>query len=83
MKCKKYWLAVQIQKSGKYSAAVIPVNETTNIFSKLSVIPGIVAANICDTNKAATQIVHAWVDGFRAAGVFMYDTMPDGSPAPF
>lgn len=83
MKIKKYWIAIQVCEKGKYSAAVIPVTDCTNIYSKLAAVPGIVAANIFDTNRAAADTVRAWVEGFRAAGVYMWDTMPDGSPAPF
>ena len=83
MKTKKYWIAIQTQENGKYSAAVLPVSECDNIYTKLTGIPGIVTANIYDTKKAAAAVVHAWVDGFRAAGVYKWDIMPDGSPAPF
>lgn len=83
MKIKKYWIAIQTQENGKYSAAVLPVTESDNIYSKLAHIPGIVSANIYDTNKAAAQTVRAWVDGFRAAGCYRWDYMEDGSPAPF
>lgn len=83
MKIKKYWIAVQVQQNGKYSAAVIPVTELDNIWPKLAAVPGLVCANIFDTNKAAAQNVRAWVDGFRVAGCYLWDTMPDGSPAPF
>ncbi len=83
MKIKKYWIAIQVQQNGKYSAAVLPVTEFDNIYSKLAHIPGIVAANIYDTKTAAARTVHAWVDMFRANGEYMWDTMEDGSPAPF
>lgn len=83
MKIKKYWIAVQTQQNGKYSAVVIPVTECDNIYTKLAAVPGIVTANIYDTKKAAAANVRAWVEGFRAAGVYLWDTMPDGSPAPF
>lgn len=83
MKIKKYWIAVQTEQRGKYDAWVIPVTECDNIYTKLAAIPGIVFANIYDTKKHATQTVGAWVEGFRAAGVYLWDTMPDGSPAPF
>lgn len=83
MKIKKYWVAIQVQQNGKYSAAVLPVTECDNVYKKLAAVPGIVTANIYDTKTAAAQAVRAWVDGFRAAGVYMWDTMPDGSPVPF
>lgn len=83
MKIKKYWIAVQVQQNGKYSAVVIPVTESDNVYSKLAAVPGIVTANIYDTKTAAAANVQMWVDGFRAAGCYMWDTMPDGSPAPF
>ena len=83
MKIKKYWIAIQMQQSGKYDATVIPVTECDNIYTKLAGIHGIVSANIYDTKKAAAGVVRMWVNGFRAAGVYRWDTMPDGSPAPF
>lgn len=83
MKSKKYWIAIQIEKNGKYSAVVLPVSENDNLYTKLTGIPGIVAANVYDTRKAAAAVVRAWVEGFRAARVFKWDTMEDGSPAPF
>ena len=85
MKIKKYWIAVQTEQSGKYDAFIIPVTECDNILFVLKerAIRGIVCANIFDTQKAATQTISAWRDGFRAAGVYKWDTMPDGSPAPF
>lgn len=82
MRIKKYWIAVQIEENDKYSACVMPCGDYENAWRKLAGIPGIVAANIFDTKKAAAQTVLAWVDGFRAAGVYMWDTLPDGSPAP-
>ena len=83
MKTKKYWVAIQTQENEKYSAVVLPVSECDNVYTKLKGIPGIVSANIYDTKKAAAAVVLAWVEGFRAAGVYKWDTMEDGSPAPF
>lgn len=83
MKIKKYWVALQIRKNEKYDAFILPVTECDNIYSKLTNIVGLVSANIYDTEKAATQVVRAWVDGFRKAGVYEWDTMSDGTPAPF
>ena len=83
MKIKKYWIAIQAIHGDKYDAFIIPAYETDNIFCKLSGIAGIVSANIFDTQKAARATVCAWVAGFRAAGCYRWDTMPDGGPAPF
>jgi hypothetical protein len=83
MKIKKYWIAIQTEKNGKYSAAALPVTESENIYKKLAHIPGIVSANIYSTKTEAARVVLAWRDGFRAAGCYMWDTMEDGSPAPF
>ena len=83
MNYKKYWIAVQIRHdNGKMDACIIPVTECDNIAAKLQ-IRGIVSANIYDTKKRAAAVVLAWRDGFRAAGAYYWDTMPDGSPAPF
>jgi hypothetical protein len=79
----KHWIAVQIQHdNGKMDALIIPVTSLDNIASKLQ-IRGIVSANIFSTLTAARDVVLAWRDGFRAAGVYFWDTMPDGSPEPF
>lgn len=80
---KKFYIAIQTRENGKYSAVVLPVAECDNIWPKLAAVPGIVSANIYDTKKAAAGVVHAWVDGFRAAGCYKWDTMDDGNPAPF
>lgn len=83
MKIKKFWIAIQVEKGGKYSAVLLPVTDCTNVYKTLADVPGIVCANVFDSRTAARATVSAWVDGFRAAGCFMWDTMPDGSPAPF
>ena len=83
MKIKKFWIAVQTEQRGKYDAFIIPVTECDNIYTKLSGIHGIKFANIYDTQKKAAAVILAWRDGFRAAGVYRWDYMDDGSPAPF
>ena len=81
---KKYYIAVQIEHDdGKMDAVIIPATECDNIYKKLSSIRGIVSANIYPSQKAARDVVIAWRNGFRAAGVYYWDTMPDGTPAPF
>lgn len=80
---KKFYIAVQIKDdTGKMDALIIPVTSADNITSKLK-IRGLVSANIFATLTAARAAVLAWRDGFRAAGVYKWDTMPDGTPAPF
>lgn len=83
MKIKKYWIVIQTEQQGKYDAFIIPVTEIDNIATKLQAIRGIVSANIYNTQKQACSVVMAWRDGFRASGIYMWDTMPDGTPAPF
>ena len=83
MKLKKYWIAIQIRQDEKYDAFVVSATELDNIYTKLSGIPNIMSANVFNTKKAATVTVREWVRGFRSDGVYLWDTMPDGSPAPF
>lgn len=79
---KNFYIAVQIQENGRYYAYMIRCTDSDNLLSKLK-IRGIVAANIMPTKKAARATVTAWNDSFRNTGVYMFDPMPDGSPAPF
>ena len=83
MKIKKYYIAIQTGHGGKYDCCILPVTECDNIYAKLKGIRELVTANIYDTQKAATAVVLAWRDGFRASGVYRWDYMEDGSEAPF
>jgi hypothetical protein len=79
---KNFYIAVQIQENEKYYAYIVSCTDSDNLLSKLK-IRGIVSANICQTKKAARAIVEAWNEAFRYTGIYLFDTMPDGSPAPF
>lgn len=80
---KKFYIAVQIRHdSGEMDAFIIPVTSCDNIAAKLQ-IQGLVSANIYPTQRAAREVVLAWRDGYRGNGIYYWDTMPDGSPAPF
>lgn len=77
-----FYIVVQIQENGKYYAYVIRATGADNLLSKLA-IKNIVTANICPTRKAARALADFWNDCYKQNKTFLFDTMPDGSPAPF
>ena len=77
-----FYIAVQIKENGKYCAHMIRCTSSDNLLSKLK-IKNAVAASICPTKKAAQNLVTFWNDCFKQNGTYLFDTMPDGSPAPF
>jgi len=80
---KKYWLAITIQENGKYYSYALPILEYDNLFPKLTGIPGIYTANFCSTKKEARSLVEEWNKQYKTNSIYLFDTMPDGSPAPF
>ena len=77
-----HYIVVQINENDKNYAYMIRCSGSDNLLSKLA-IKNIVAANICPTKKAARALAAFWNDCFKQNGTYMFDTMPDGSPAPF
>ena len=80
---KNFYIAVMDSENGLDYAYMIRVTDSTNLYATLSCIPGIIAANIAPTKKAARATVQTWRDSFRINGTSLLDTLPDGSPAPF
>ena len=79
---RNYYIAVQINENGRNYACMLRYTGTDNLLPVLK-IKNIVAANICPTKKAARALVPFWNDCFKNNGTFLFDVMPDGSPAPF
>lgn len=80
MNAKKLWIAIQIRReNGCMDALIIPVTELDNISAKLN-IRGIVSANIFTSQKHAREVVLAWRDGFRAKGIYYWDSAPTRLP---
>jgi hypothetical protein len=79
---KYFYVAVTVCESGKYYSYAVKVTQSDNVLSKLA-IKNIVTANICPTKKYAVDLVRKWNECYRTNGTYMFDTMPDGSPAPF
>ena len=46
---------------------------SNNVWSMLKSIPNIVSANICDTKKAAGQLVEHWNNCYKKNGTFLFD----------
>lgn len=68
-----FWLAVQIQESGKFYAYAMRVCESENLVSILS-REGFATANICKSKKQAAETVTAWNEAHKANGRYMFDT---------
>lgn len=77
-----FYIVVNIQENGKNYAYMIRCNSSDNLLSKLA-IKNILTANICDTKKAARALTTFWNDCYKNNGTYLFDTMPDGCPAPF
>ena len=80
---KKHYYAVQTRQGELYAAQVVAAPSSSNLVSVFASIPGLVAACPCSGRQEADWIVRSWIDCFRRSGVYLFDTMPDGSPAPF
>lgn len=65
-------------KTGEYNPGyysyILPVNESRNIKSSLDAVGGLVSANIYPTRKQAAEVVAAWNEGYKAAGLYLFDT---------
>lgn len=70
---KQFYIAVQIEESGKYYAYAVKVSESDNLLSKLE-IKGIKAASIFETKKRAYEIVKFWNAVFISNGNYLFDS---------
>lgn len=68
-----FYIAVQIEESGKNYAYTVKVSESDNLLCKL-VIKGITAANIAPTKKQAAAIVEAWNAACKANNTYLFDS---------
>lgn len=71
---KSHWLAITITENGKHYSYVWKVPGSNNLWAFLKDIPNISSANICDTKKAAKELVTFWNDSYRQNGTCLYDT---------
>lgn len=68
-----FYIALHISEGGKNYAYAMPVSSSDNLTARLR-IPGLVAANIMPTKKAARKTVEAWRASFRANDSYMFDS---------
>ena len=68
---KCFYIAVIFQQDGKNYAYAIKCATADNLCYKLA-RPGIIAANICATKKAAAELVHAWNNSFLENGTYLF-----------
>lgn len=74
---KRFYIAAQFEKEGKYAAAVIPVGEYDNLLSKLKfTYHPMISANICTSKKQAATLVTEWVKMFKENGIYLFDECP-------
>jgi hypothetical protein len=70
---KSFYVAVQIEETGKYYAYAVKVSENDDLLSNLE-IKGIKTANLCETKKRAETIVKAWNAAYKANGNYLFDS---------
>lgn len=70
---RHFYIAIQIEESGKYYAYALKVSENDNLLSKLK-IKGIATANICPTKKQAAAIVESWNTAHKANNRYLFDS---------
>lgn len=70
---RNYFVAVQVEKDGKYSAYVQKVSKSDNLVSKFNHSEGLWFANICESKKEAERIVKSWNEGHKENNRYMFD----------
>lgn len=80
---KNTYIVLQIQEDGRMYSYVTVTHEGRNLFYDLSRISGLVCAEVMPTKKAAYELAQRYNESFHYTGIYYFDTIPDGSPAPF
>lgn len=68
---KKYWIVLEIEKAGKYTAAAVPVTGSDNILHKINV-PGVISATLYDTRSAAGARMLELAEIYKRNNTYMY-----------
>lgn len=80
----KYWLLIQEKDAfGHFAAYVRPVFGSDNLVSLCKSFSDTTYANIYPTKKAASGAAQALNQDWHERGVYTWDYMEDGTPAPF
>ena len=61
---KNHYIAISVKQNEKNYASVLKVSGTDNLLFSLQ-IPGIAAANICNTKKEAENIAAFWNECYK------------------
>lgn len=69
---KYFWIAADVEESGKGYAFAFKVSEYDNLKCRLAGIQNLYNANIMPSKKAALKIVSVWNDAHKATGTYMY-----------
>ena len=69
---KNFWIAADVEESGKYYAFAFKVSGNDNLKSRLAGIQNLYAANIMPSKKAAFEVVAAWNNAHKANGNYMF-----------
>ena len=70
---KNFYVALQVEESGKYYAYVLKVSESENLIPALN-INNVQFANICETKKKAETVVNMWNTASKLNGNYLFDT---------
>ena len=69
---KSFYLAATIEENGKYYPFVKRVMPCENLKSIIESIKGLQQINICESKKAATEIVEHWRDCYIKNGTYIF-----------
>ena len=69
---KYFWIAADVEESGKGYAFAFRVSEYDNLKCRLAGIQNLYAANIMPSKKAAQEVVTAWNNAHKANGNYMF-----------
>lgn len=71
---KTHYLIVVVTENNKHYAYMLKVPGCNNLWSMLKDIPGISSANICDSMKAARELVIGWNQDYKNNGTYLFDS---------
>ena len=72
---KYTYIAVTIEENGKYYPYALKCSTNDNLLHKLQ-IKGILHANICETKKAACNLVDSWRESYIRNGTYLFQDAP-------
>ena len=69
---KNFYLAVTIEKNGKYYSTIERVSTSDNVVSFMQ-RKNYKYVNICESKKKAEDLAESWNDSYKATGIYLFD----------